>query len=48
VTCRPLESEHYESPLLVEADGEVLGAEQAVIGMAETRLKLLWPKARQD
>ena len=49
VTCRPLESEHYESPLLVEADGEVLGAEQAVIGMAETRLKLLWPNgSRQE
>ena len=41
--CRPLPGRRYETPLLVEADGEVLGAESATIGIAETRLKLLWP-----
>lgn len=46
VICRPIKGEAYESPLLVEADGEVLGAETAVIAMAETRLKLLWPNGQ--
>src|SRR5579872_38610 len=43
--CRPLPGRHYDTRLLVEADGEVLGAESATIGIAETRLNLLWPNA---
>lgn len=41
--CSPLPGKKYDAPLLVEADGEVLGAESAVIGMTDTRLNLLWP-----
>ena len=41
--CRPLNGNHYDPPLLVEADGEVLGAQYTVIAMADTKLNLLWP-----
>jgi len=41
--CRPLSGSHYSHPLLVEADGEVLGASYAMIGVADKKLKLLWP-----
>lgn len=41
--CRPLNGNHYDLPLLVEADGEVLGAQYTIISMAETKLNLLWP-----
>lgn len=44
MVCRPLEGDTYDPPLLVEADGEVLGASYTAIGMAEERLKLLWPR----
>ncbi len=41
--CRPLSGNHYSKPLLVEADGEVLGASYAMIGLSDKKLKLLWP-----
>lgn len=43
LVCRPLKGNAYEAPLLVEADGEVLGASYTEIRMAEKRLNLLWP-----
>lgn len=45
MVCRPLEGMTYDPPLLVEADGEVLGAQHTAIGMAEEKLNLLWPKS---
>lgn len=44
VVCRPAEEFAYRSPLLVEADGEVIGMERVVLRMAEKRLRLLWPR----
>jgi diacylglycerol kinase family enzyme len=46
VVCRPTESFPYKSPLLVQADGEVIGAECATLRMAQKRLRLLWPIRR--
>lgn len=43
VVCRPLPSFKYESKLLIEADGEVLGTSYAVITAADKRVRLLWP-----
>jgi len=43
--CRPLNGNRYAQPLLVEADGEVLGASYTVIAMSDRKLKLLWPEA---
>lgn len=43
--CRPIEGNEYRRPLLVEADGEVLGASWTAIGIAEHKLNLLWPAA---
>jgi len=43
VVCRPLANFKYESKLLIEADGEVLGTSYAVITAADKRVKLLWP-----
>lgn len=43
VVCRPAPEFLYKSPLLVEADGEVIGMERAVFRMARKRLRLLWP-----
>ncbi len=41
--CRPLNGTQYRTPLLVEADGEVLGASYTAIGVSDKKLKLLWP-----
>jgi diacylglycerol kinase (ATP) len=41
--CRPLNGNHYSQPLLVEADGEVLGAQYTAIGITDKKLNLLWP-----
>ncbi|MGB7191192.1 MAG: hypothetical protein WBD10_13705, partial [Acidobacteriaceae bacterium] len=43
VVCRPDAEFAYKSPLLVEADGEVIGVERVTLRMAEKRLRLLWP-----
>lgn len=43
VVCRPAPGFLYSTPLLVEADGEVIGLEHAVLRMARKRLRLLWP-----
>jgi hypothetical protein len=42
--CRPIEGNHCSKPLLVEADGEVLGASYTAIGVSDKKLKLLWPQ----
>jgi diacylglycerol kinase (ATP) len=42
--CRPLNGNHYSQPLLVEADGEVLGSQYTAISVAEKKLHLLWPR----
>lgn len=44
VVCRPVSEFEYQSPLLVEADGDVIGMRRAVFRMAEKRLLLLWPR----
>jgi diacylglycerol kinase family enzyme len=46
--CRPLPSTEYRKPLLVEADGEVLGASYTSIGISDKKLKLLWPNNQKD
>ncbi len=43
VVCRPTPDWGYRTPLLVEADGEVIGTERATITIAQRRLRLLWP-----
>lgn len=43
VVCRPIPDYEYETGVLVEADGEVLGSSSAVISMAQERFSLLWP-----
>ncbi|MGC2213806.1 MAG: diacylglycerol kinase family protein [Silvibacterium sp.] len=43
VVCKPAAGILYRAPLLVEADGEVIGVEQATFSMAQQRLRLLWP-----
>lgn len=43
VVCRPAAEFAYTAPLLVEADGEVIGVERMTLRMAEKRLRLLWP-----
>jgi len=43
VICEPAAGFAYEAPLLVEADGEVIGVERLTLRMAEKRLRLLWP-----
>jgi diacylglycerol kinase family enzyme len=43
VVCKPVEGFTYRAPLLVEADGEVVGVEQATLRMAEQRVRLLLP-----
>jgi diacylglycerol kinase family enzyme len=45
LVCRPLQGSRYDAPLLVEADGEVLGAAWSEIKMARQPLNLLWPNA---
>lgn len=44
VICRPLPDWEYKSPVLVEADGEVLGTSHAVMTMAKESFYLLWPE----
>uniref|UniRef100_A0A7V5CU75 DAGKc domain-containing protein n=1 Tax=Acidobacterium capsulatum TaxID=33075 RepID=A0A7V5CU75_9BACT len=44
MVCRPLEGADGRSRLLVEADGEVLGARYAEIGVARERVPLLFPE----
>lgn len=44
VVCRPTPEFAYRSPLLVEADGDVVGMQSAVFKMSEKRLRLLWPR----
>jgi diacylglycerol kinase (ATP) len=44
LVCRPLNGNSYRMPLLVEADGEVLGDRYAVIRAGEKKLQLLWPE----
>jgi hypothetical protein len=46
VICRPAEGFPYKSSLLVQADGEVIGADCATLRMAQKRLRLLWPGAQ--
>ncbi len=41
--CRPLNGTEYRTPLLVEADGEVLGASYTAIQISNKKLRLLWP-----
>ncbi len=48
LTCRPVPDYSYQSPLLIEADGEVIGMKKATISMAQRRLCLLWPGAPQS
>lgn len=43
VVCRPAAGFSYTAPLLVEADGEVIGVEHATFKMSQKRLRLLWP-----
>lgn len=43
IVCRPVAGVVYQVPLLVEADGEVIGVERATFRMSEKRLRLLWP-----
>lgn len=43
IVCRPMAGVVYQVPLLVEADGEVIGVERATFRMSEKRLRLLWP-----
>jgi diacylglycerol kinase family enzyme len=43
VVCRPVPDYKYQSGVLAEADGEVLGASHAVIEMAKESFYLLWP-----
>jgi diacylglycerol kinase (ATP) len=48
LSCRPIPDYSYQSPLLIEADGEVIGMKKATITMAQRRLCLLWPGASQS
>lgn len=48
VVCRPVADFDYRTPLLVEADGEVIGTERATITIAQRRLRLLWPGYQQS
>lgn len=44
MVCRPLPGSQRKSRLLVEADGEVLGAAYIEVTVAPERLCLLWPR----
>ena len=43
VVCGPIPDFDYRTPLLVEADGEVIGTERATITIAQRRLRIFWP-----
>lgn len=47
IVCRPAAGYSYKAPLLVEADGEVIGVEHATFKMAQKQVRLLWPGARR-
>jgi diacylglycerol kinase (ATP) len=44
IVCRPVAGFEYASPLLVEADGEVIGVGPATFKMAKKTVRLIWPK----
>ncbi len=44
IVCRPVEGFKYAAPLLVEADGEVVGVGPATFKMAKKTIRLIWPK----
>ncbi|HUY80215.1 MAG TPA: diacylglycerol kinase family protein [Acidobacteriaceae bacterium] len=44
IMCRPVAGHRYAAPMLVEADGEVVGVGPATFRMAKKTLKLLWPQ----
>lgn len=44
IVLKPVPDFDYRTPLLVEADGEVIGLERATITVAQRRLCLLWPR----
>ena len=44
IVCRPVAGVSYAAPLLVEADGEVVGVEHATFRIAKKRLRLLRPE----
>jgi hypothetical protein len=48
VACRPAENFPYKFSLLVQADGEVIGADCATLRMAQKRLRLLWSGEASD
>lgn len=48
IVCRPAAEYSYKAPLLVEADGEVIGIERATFKMAQEQLRLLWPGAAKS
>jgi diacylglycerol kinase (ATP) len=43
VVCKPAKGFPYQAPLLVEADGEVIGVGHATFKMSQKRLRLLCP-----
>src|ERR1700761_3429655 len=43
LSCRPVSDYSYQSPLLIEADGEVIGMKKAAISIAQRRLCLIRP-----
>jgi diacylglycerol kinase (ATP) len=43
IVCKPSAGISYATPLLVEADGEVIGIEHATFRMSKKQLRLLWP-----
>lgn len=47
IVCRPAAGYSYKAPLLVEADGEVIGVEHATFKMAQKQVHLLWPGVRK-
>jgi diacylglycerol kinase (ATP) len=47
LTCNPIPDYSYQSPLLIEADGEVIGMKRATISIAQRQLRLLWPNSAE-
>jgi diacylglycerol kinase family enzyme len=45
IVCKPVAGITYAAPLLVEADGEVVGLEQATFQMSEKRFRLIFPRS---
>lgn len=44
IVCRPVAGHKYAAPLLVEADGEVVGVGPATFRMAKKTVNLIWPQ----